>query len=134
MQAPKLIDVTQLEHEVKKYTYKTECNPLYYVREITLGGYPSIGHSYTTTDLGGTSVTFDTKESTITIIGDAIKIMSAIGVHVYKLVDAQNGDIVAVSCLMRDIKKFARAYDRECEGDWTPELFDRGRFVERWKY
>lgn len=134
MQAPKLIDVSQLEHEVKKYVYKTTCNPLFYVREITLGGYPAIGHSYTTTDLGSTSVTFDTKDSTITVIGDAVKIMSSIGTHVYKLVDLQNGDIVAVSCLMTDIKCFAKAYDKECEGDWWPELSDRGKLVTKWKY
>lgn len=134
MQLPRLLEVRQLEFDTKSFTYKTACNPLLYVREIAFGGYPAMGHSYTTTNLGDTSVTFDTKDCTITVIGDALKIMSSIGTHAYKLVDGQNDDVVAVSCLMSDIKKFARDYDKECEGDWWPILYDRDKEVERWKY
>lgn len=61
----------------------------------------------------------------------------------YLLIDGMNDDIVSRTDTMQQIKKDARLYDNECDGEWEPILFKvdlnkekghRKTYIDEWCY
>ena len=56
------------------------------------------------------------------------------------LMDGMNGDKFARFTDKKDVKKLAREYDEECDGEWMPVLFKYSRdtkeytLIDDWSY
>lgn len=58
----------------------------------------------------------------------------------YMLIDGVNDDIIARFTDLNDVKKIAREYDEDCDGEWDPVLLLKDRengtieYIEDWSY
>lgn len=50
----------------------------------------------------------------------------------YRLVDGMNGDVIAIGPKLSEVKEAGRLYDRGCEGDWLPYLYEWDAKLNRW--
>lgn len=58
----------------------------------------------------------------------------------YILIDGLNNDWIARFTDLKDVKKLAREYDEECDGEWEPILVKFNKdtkksvYIEDWSY